>query len=66
MRSSGRLKLGYYPLPEIEGERLRNLIEFPCDGASVLDPCVGAGAALNQITANAAVSRHKKLVTKSW
>jgi hypothetical protein len=57
MRSSGRLKLGYYPLPETECERLRNLLEFSCDGASVLDPCVGSGAALNQITANAAVSR---------
>jgi hypothetical protein len=58
MRSSGRLKLGYYPLPESEGARLRDLLEFPPEGASVLDPCVGTGAALVQITGNAAVSRY--------
>ncbi|GGG87007.1 DUF6094 domain-containing protein [Edaphobacter dinghuensis] len=56
MRSSGRLKLGYYPLPEPEGVRLRNLLDFPPEGASVLDPCVGAGDALRQITENAGAS----------
>ena len=56
MRNSGRLKLGYYPLPETEGPRLRNLLEYSTEGASVLDPCVGTGAALHQITADASVS----------
>lgn len=58
MRSSARLKLGYYPLPAAEGARLRNLLDFPQEGASTLDPCVGTGAALAQITANAAASRY--------
>lgn len=58
MRNSGRLKLGYYPLPEVEGVRLRNLLEYPSEGANVLDPCVGTGAALNLITASATVSRY--------
>jgi len=57
MRSSGRLKLGYYPLPESEGRRLRTLLEFAPEGASVLDPCVGSGAALHQITTDAVAWR---------
>lgn len=58
MRNSGRLKLGYYPLPEAEGARLRNLLEFPAGGASVLDPCIGTAAALNQITEGAPAVRY--------
>lgn len=58
MRSAARLKLGYYPLPDREAARLRNLLEFPAEGASVLDPCAGTGAALLDITANATVSRY--------
>lgn len=58
MRSAARLKLGYYPLPNQEAARLRNLLEFPAEGASVLDPCVGTGAALLDITANAAAIRY--------
>ncbi|MFC5862062.1 DUF6094 domain-containing protein [Acidicapsa dinghuensis] len=58
MRNAGRLKLGYYPLPDREAVRLRNLLEFPAEGASVLDPCVGTGAPLLEITSGAAVSRY--------
>jgi hypothetical protein len=58
MRSTARLKLGFYPLPEAEGSRLRPLLEFPSEGASVLDPCVGTGAALKQLTQGADVSRY--------
>ena len=56
MRNAGRIKLGYYPLPEAEGTRLRNLLRYPAEGASVLDPCVGTGAALAQLTQGAPVS----------
>ncbi|MHB1934995.1 MAG: DUF6094 domain-containing protein [Acidobacteriaceae bacterium] len=58
MRNTGKIKLGYYPLPEAEASRLRRLLNFPADGASVLDPCVGTGAALNQLTEHAVVSRY--------
>ena len=58
MRSVARIKLGYYPLPPSEGARLRNLLDFSPEGASTIDPCVGAGAALTQLTENAAVSRY--------
>ena len=28
MRLAGRLKLGYYPLPPAEGDKIRNLLQF--------------------------------------
>lgn len=57
MRSVARIKLGYYPLPHAEGARLRKLLHFPAEGASVLDPCAGTGAALHQLTEVAQVDR---------
>ena len=41
-RSAARLKMGYYPLPESEGAKLRELLTFT-GPASVVDPCVGPG-----------------------
>ena len=52
MRNVARLKMGYYPLPETEGIRLRSLLSYS-QPASVIDPCVGQGAALETITKNA-------------
>ena len=56
-RSAARLKMGYYPLPESEGRNIRLLLSYPAQ-ASVIDPCVGTGAALNLITAGTAVERY--------
>jgi hypothetical protein len=57
MRNVARLKMGYYPLPEPEGVKLRSLLSF--DGpASVIDPCVGQGTALHLVTRDAEVRRH--------
>lgn len=58
MRSVARIKLGWYPLPPSEGLRLRQLLHFPGEEASVLDPCAGTGAALLQITEGANVGRY--------
>ncbi len=58
MRIEARMKLGYYPLPPAEGERLRSLLIFPPTHASVLDPCAGKGVALLQLTSGADVSRY--------
>jgi len=55
-RGAARLKMGYYPLPESEGNRIRELLEFTCP-ASVVDPCAGQGTALKLITFGADV-RH--------
>jgi hypothetical protein len=56
MRNVARLKMGYYPLPEAEGVRLRSLLSF-VGPASVIDPCVGQGTALYLVTRDAEV-RH--------
>jgi hypothetical protein len=58
MRSVTRIKLGWYPLPPSEGSRLRQLLQFADEKASVLDPCSGTGAALLQITEGANVECH--------
>jgi uncharacterized methyltransferase DUF6094 len=57
MRSAARLKMGYYPLPESEGIKLRALLSFPSP-ASVIDPCVGRGTALELVTSDASVRRY--------
>jgi hypothetical protein len=57
MRSVARLKMGYYPLPESEGVKLRSLLSF-AGQASVIDPCVGQGTALQLVTREASVRRY--------
>ncbi len=57
MRNVARLKMGYYPLPEAEGEKLRSLLSF-AGLASVIDPCVGQGTALELVTSDAPVRRY--------
>jgi hypothetical protein len=56
MRSAARLKMGYYPLPGSEGKKLRTLLSFPSP-ASVIDTCLGQGAALQLVTSDAPVRR---------
>lgn len=47
MRNAGRLKLGYYPLPPSEAQRLRVHLAFPQEQYAALDPCIGDGTAFN-------------------
>jgi integrase-like protein/uncharacterized methyltransferase DUF6094 len=54
MRNVARLKMGYYPLREAEGVKLRTLLAF-AEPASVIDPCVGQGTALQLVTSEAPV-----------
>ena len=56
-RNAARLKMGYYPLPESDAVRLRTLLSFT-GAASVVDPCVGQGTALEIVTQGAAVRRY--------
>jgi hypothetical protein len=57
MRNVARLKMGYYPLPEAEGVKLRSLLSF-AGSASVIGPCVGQGTALHLVTSDAEVRRY--------
>ena len=58
MRPEARLKLGYYPLPSIEAQRIAGWLEFSSPTTSVLDPCAGTSAALAAITPGNGVRRY--------
>ena len=51
MRLAGRLKLGFYPLPTKEAERIRIRLQYPEEFAAV-DPCVGDGVAFSCLLAS--------------
>ena len=48
-RPIARLKLGYYPLPVEEAQNIRALL-LPTAPYAAIDPCVGDGTALIEIT----------------
>jgi Uncharacterised methyltransferase family (DUF6094) len=52
MRLAGRLKLGFYPLPIREADRIRLRLQYPEEFAA-LDPCVGDGVAFKALLASA-------------
>jgi Uncharacterised methyltransferase family (DUF6094) len=58
VRGIARQKLGYYPLPQNEAERIRRFLSFQGDAVSVLDPCAGGGSAMATITSGAKTVRH--------
>ena len=57
MRFQGKSRLGFYPLPLSEAQRIRRFLLFP-DSSSAIDPCVGAGVAFEAITSGAEVLRY--------
>jgi hypothetical protein len=58
MRNAGRLKLGYYPLPLSEAQRLRSHLMFPEKPFSALDPCIGDGSAFDILVQQSAGLRY--------
>jgi len=58
MRFVGKSRLGFYPLPLSEAQRIRRFLLFPDQPSSVLDPCVGDGVAFEAITSDAEVLRY--------
>ena len=58
MRLPGRMRLGFYPLPLPEAERIRRFLAFPEKQCSALDPCVGDGAAFAEIACDKSVLRY--------
>jgi Uncharacterised methyltransferase family (DUF6094) len=57
MRPHGKTKLGFFPLPVREAERLKNCLAFPRE-FSALDPCVGDGVAFVHLLAGTDASRY--------
>ena len=56
MRLAGRTRLGFYPLPPPEVERIRGFLAFADKQCCALDPCVGEGAAFAEIISDKRVS----------
>ena len=57
-RLNAKVRCNYYPLPLREAERIRNLLRFPVELFSALDPCVGDGAAFAAITRDSSARRY--------
>jgi len=58
MRFQGKSRLGFYPLPLSEAQRIRRFLLFPDQSTSAVDPCVGDGVAFEVITSGAEVLRY--------
>ena len=58
MRFQGKGRLGFYPLPLPEAQRIRRFLCFPDASSSSIDPCVGNGVAFEVITNGAQVLRY--------
>ena len=58
MHFQGKSRLGFYPLPLSEAQRIRQFLHFPGTLSSAIDPCVGDGVAFEVITNNAATFRY--------
>ena len=58
MRFTGKSRLGFYPLPLSEAQRIRRFLQFPDASSSAIDPCVGDGVAFEAITSDADVIRY--------
>jgi len=58
MRLAGRVRLGFYPLPLPEAERIRRFLVFPDKHCCALDACVGDGAAFSELTPGNRVLRY--------
>jgi hypothetical protein len=58
MRIQGKLRLGYFPLPVAEARRIRTCLRYPDAARSAIDPCIGDGGALSEITSETGVRRY--------
>lgn len=58
MRIAARTKLGFYPLPLPEAERVRRFLKFPAEQSCALDPCVGDAATFAEIASDRKVLRY--------
>jgi len=59
MRLIAKVKMGFYPLPITEAERIRRFPRYPENSScAAIDPCIGDGIALAAITSSADVLRY--------
>jgi hypothetical protein len=55
LRFQGKSRLGFYPLPLSEAQRIQRFLCFPDAASSAIDPCVGDGVPFEAITGGAEV-----------
>jgi hypothetical protein len=55
LRFIGKNKMGFYPLPLSEAQRIRRFVQFIEGSSSAIDPCAGDGVAFDVITNDAEV-----------
>jgi hypothetical protein len=53
LRFQGKSRLGFFPLPLCEAQRIRKFLWFSDAPSSAIDPCVGDGVAFEVITNDA-------------
>jgi SAM-dependent methyltransferase len=58
VRFVGKSRLGFYPLPLSEAQRIHRFLVFPDVPSSALDPCIGDGVAFEAITSGTEVVRY--------
>jgi len=58
MRFQGKSRLGFYPLPMSQAQRICRFLVFPNQPSSAIDPCVGEGVAFEAITSGVEVLRY--------
>jgi hypothetical protein len=58
MRLAGKAKLGFYPLPVTEADRIRLFLRYPEKTCTAIDPCIGDGVAFTAITSSCSVLRY--------
>jgi hypothetical protein len=58
VRLAGKQKLGYFPLPLAEAERIRRFLQFALSGYAAPDPCIGNGGAFRVIAGNPLAIRY--------
>jgi len=57
-RPENKVRLGWFPLPEVEARRIRRHLAYGDSGFSALDPCIGEGQAFATVTADASGHRY--------
>lgn len=58
MRLAGRMRLGFFPLPSAEAQRVHSFLQFSNQNCPALDPCIGDGVAFSQIASSEKVLRY--------
>jgi hypothetical protein len=58
LRFEGKSRLGFYPLPLSEAQRISRFLWFPDAPSSAIDPCVGHGVAFEAITSGVQLLRY--------